>query len=184
MMKTNLAKKQLTMLTLVLALALAVYLNWNFASNENKVGGDDTVETSSNSDDKHYGDALFVSSTESDPAQYFAEARLNRETSRAEALDTLQKALQQTDLTEAEKNNVMQQLASISASIAIESDIESLVKAKGFKDCVAYINGDKINVVVQANGTELTVSEVSQIKEIVLGQFTIPVQNITIMEIK
>ena len=182
-MKTNFGKKQITMLTLVLALALAVYLNWSFASKDNKVVGDNSIQTSSQ-DDKHYGDALFVSSTEGDPAKYFAEARLNRETSRAEALDTLQKTLQSTDLTEAEKNSAMQQLASISASIAIESDIESLIKAKGFADCVAYINGDKINVVVKANADGLTTSEVSQIKEIVLSQFDIPVQNITIVEIK
>lgn len=185
-MKSNLAKKQLTMVTLVLALTLAVYLNWRFAKTGNNalIATETLAGTQGNEGDKYYGESLFVSADESDPDKYFAEARLNRETARAEALDTLQKSLQNTDLTEAEKAEITRQLTEISANIAIESNIESLVKAKGFSDCVAFISGDKIKVVVKSNSDGLSVSEVSQIKEIVLGESNIQTQNITIVEIK
>jgi stage III sporulation protein AH len=184
-MKSNLAKKQLTMVTLVLALALAVYLNWRFAkAGENALIVTETLAGAEGEQEKYYGDALFVSSTEGDPGRYFAEARLNRETSRAEALDTLEKSLQNTDLTDAEKESILAQLSEAAANIATESNIESLIKAKGFSDCVAFISGDRVKVVVQSGGGELTAGEVSQIKEIVLGECGVPAQNITIVEIK
>ena len=183
-MKSNLLKKQLTMVTLVLALALAVYLNWSFASKENALIATETMTGGTNSEDKHYGDALFVSSDTSDAQQYFAEARLNRETARAEALELLEKALQNTDLTQAEKDEILEQMASIARSVETESTIESLIKAKGFADCVAYINCDSINIVVKSKGDGLAVSDVSQIKEIVISASDISVENITIVEIK
>lgn len=189
-MKSTLAKKQLTMVTLVLALALAVYLNWRFAQNDESlritdVINDGNIPASSETEgEKYYGEALFVSTDEANPDEYFAEARLSRSKSRDEALETLQDALQQTDLTQAEKDEITASLAAVASSITVESNIENLVKAKGFADCVAYINGDKVKVVVKANGDSLSVSEVSQIKEVVLGECDIPVQNITIVEVK
>jgi len=186
-MKSNLAKKQITMVTLVLALALAVYLNWRFASNDSALtitetlAGDAVVDTEG---EKYYGEALFVSAEDSNPDEYFAQARLNRSRSRDEALETLQKTLQQTDLTQAEKEEITKSVTAVAADITKESNIESLIKAKGFEDSVVYISGDKVKVVVKANASGLSVSEVSQIKEIVLSECDIPPQNITIVEIK
>jgi stage III sporulation protein AH len=196
MMKSNLAKKQLTMVTLVLALALAVYINWRFANNDNNalqltdvVADDQQQPVSANEetgDDggKYYVEALFVSADEDNSGTYFTEARLNRTQSRDQALDTLQKSLQQTDLTQSEKDALTASLAAVANNITIEGNIESLVKAKGFEDCVAFINDAKVKIVVKANEGGLSVSEVSQIKEIVLGEYTVDVQNVTIVEIK
>lgn len=185
-MKSHLAKKQLTMITLVLALALAVYLNWRFAQNDALTITDTITETAADAEgEKYYGEAQFVSTDEADPDSYFAEARLNRQQSRDEAMDALQKALQDTNLTQAEKDAITASMAAIASNIATESNIETLVKAKGFSDCVAFINGDKVKIVVKANGDGLSSSEVSQIKEIVLSECSsVPVQNITIVEVK
>jgi len=189
-MKSNLAKKQITMLTLVLALAVAVYLNWRFAK-----AGDNTLSltealngevaaSAEDNDERYYGEAEFVSTTTGDTAKFFAQARLEREQSRAAALDTLEKALSKSDLTDAEKAEILQQLQALSESIAVESNIEQLIKAKGFDDCVAYVNGETVKVVVKTKGAELSTSDVSQIKEIVVSESGVPAQSIVIIGIE
>ncbi|MEA5051325.1 MAG: SpoIIIAH-like family protein [Oscillospiraceae bacterium] len=218
-MKSNFAKKQITMLTLVLALAAAVYLNWRFAGGENVLSvtgassgeqtqatageqtqpvqtdapGTEAAQTDAQQSEPaeaeqqtetYYGDALFVSKEESSAESYFSEARLTRTSTRDEALDALQKSLQKTDLTEAEKADLTKQLTAIAKNITKEGSIESLVKAKGFGDCVAFINGESVKVVVKAPAAGLSVSEVAQIKEIVLAESGADVKNVSIVEIK
>ena len=69
-------------------------------------------------------------------------------------------------------------------SITAESDIETLVKAKGFVDCVAFINGDAVDVTVMTTSDGLTKEEVAQIRDIVLSKCQVTAQNITIVEVK
>ncbi len=190
-MKVKFFKKQLVMVALVLALAVAVYLNWRLAGNERpgavETGGapEATTETNTQAEtDKYYGEALFVSNPDDSSADFFTEARLNRTKTRDEALEALQKSLQQVNMTQAEKDAVTEKLSFIAKSIAIESNIESLIKAKGFAECVVFINEDKVNIVVTAPADGLSVSQVSQIKEIVLSECSVAVQSITIVEIK
>jgi stage III sporulation protein AH len=61
-----------------------------------------------------------------------------------------------------------------------ESNIETLVKAKGFEECVAVINGEKASVIVKSEG--LQPNHLSQILEIVYLQAGILPENVTIME--
>lgn len=201
MKRPTLLRKQVTMVALVFALAIAVYLNWRFAATDNDTlpitdvlasqdGKAESVtpvsaQPEAAEAEKYYGEALFVSTDESGYSDdYFAEARLNRTKSRDEAIETLQKALKQTDLTDAEKNELTAQLTMTAGAIATESAIESQVKAKGFTDCVAYLSGEKVKVVVQSNASGLTAGEVSQIKEIVLDESGVAVENISIVEIQ
>ncbi len=206
MKRPTLLRKQITMVALVFALAGAVYLNWRFAATDNETlpitnvlasqdgQVEDSVPVAAQPDEaqpdaveteKYYGEALFVSTDENSYSDdYFAEARLTRTRSRDEAIETLQKALKQTDLTEAEKEKLTAQLTSTAGAIATEGAIESQVKAKGFTDCVAYLSGEKVKVVVQSGASGLTAGEVSQIKEIVLNESGVPVENISIVEIQ
>ncbi|MEG0913351.1 MAG: SpoIIIAH-like family protein [Oscillospiraceae bacterium] len=189
----TLIRKQITMVALVFALALAVYLNWRFAQTSDgslpvtevlaSQAGEDSVKPEDA--EKYYGEALFVSTDENSYTEdYFTEARLTRSKTRDESLDTLQKSLKKTELTEAEKAQLTSQLTKTASAIAVEGTIESQVKAKGFSDCVAFINGEKLKIVVKSGSAGLSASEVSQIKEIVIDECKINVENINILEIK
>ncbi len=194
----TLIRKQITMVALVFALALAVYLNWRFAATDHDTlpitevlaaqdnqAVSSTVTTEDSDGEKYYGEALFVSTSEEGYADdYFAEARLTRTKTRDEAIDTLQKALKKTDLTDAEKSALTAELTQTAGAIASEGAIENQVKAKGFRDCVAYLSGNKVKVVVQSGASGLSAAEVSQIKEIVLDESNVLVENISIVEIK
>ena len=144
----------------------------------------DLLAVSNEDEVKNYGDAQLVATTERSTQKYFEETRLSRQKSRDEALDVLQKTLKNAKLSDTEKTNATAELSKIVKDITAESDIENLVKAKGFTDCVAFINGDKISVAVQVSNGDLTKQNVAQIRDIVLNKTQVPTQNIVIIEVK
>ena len=180
-MKSAKSKRQLTLLTLVVALGVAVYLNWEYAKGDTPYTLQETAAVSAQADlgdgqgdtqpvlealpDKNYGEAQLVSADEENNDKYFEQARLTRTKTRDEALDTLQKSLKDTSLNEEEKQSLTSTLTATLESITIESDIENMVKAKGFADCVAFIEGDKINLAVKTGAEGLDKTEVAQLRD-------------------
>ena len=81
---------------------------------------------------------------------------------------------------EREKQQALLDIATMAKVIENESNIETLVKAKGFEECVAVINGEKASVIVKSEG--LQPNHLSQILEIVYLQAGILPENVTIME--
>ena len=176
-MKRFFGKKQVLLSTLVVALGLAVYLNYYFAA------GVPSTETAGK-DDGNLGDAQFVGSQVEDgdlQKGYFEQARENRATAREEAMEIVQEMMSDVKADDEAIETAVQQASALAVSVEQESNIENLIKSKGFSDCVAYIDGEQCNVVVQSE--ELTAAEVAQITEIVTGQSKILAQNIKISAI-
>ena len=199
-MKSAKSKRQFTLLTLVVALGVAVYLNWEYAKTDapfalqdpGAVSANAAVETVTDGTtsgvldalpvqealpDKNYGDAQLVSANETSNDKYFEQARLTRSKTRDEALEN-------AELSETEKTAVTQTLTNTINSITVESDIENMVKAKGFADCVAFIEGEKINLAVKTGSEGLDKSEVAQLRDIILGKMETEAKNISIVEVK
>ena len=80
------------------------------------------------------------------------------------------------------KANASEEIAALAANTVIESRIEGLVMAKGFKDCVAYINSNGCNVVVAPTGAELRAEDVAKIKDIVVSETGLEASMIKIVE--
>ena len=99
-------------------------------------------------------------------------------------MDSLQKSLKKASLTEQEKTDLTARLTQEVDAITQESDVEALVKAKGFVDCVAYVSEGKANITVMTSGDQLTADEVTQIRDIVLSKCNVTAQNITVVEVK
>ena len=199
------AKKQLTMLSLVAALMGAVYLNWRI---ETKSAGalpitetlaEDSallevispaeegalpVMDDAGQSQKKYGETLFVSGSSNSSDSYFAQARLDRTQKRDEALETLEQALKQANLTLAEKEKLTAELSSFASAITSESRIENQIIAKGFRDCVVFLQQESIKVVVQADAGGLTAAQAAQIKEVVLAETELEADKISIVEIE
>ena len=79
---------------------------------------------------------------------------------------------------------VMNALDAVEVSKLIESEgtIESLIKAQGFEDCVAYLDGSTAKVVIKTPG--LDKAQVASIKEIILDETEVNAENIRIFEVK
>ena len=204
-MRSKKINQKMTLLTLVVALGVAVYLNWEYAKSTDlaldaaaanaQVAASTDAEPGVITDalavdgevvtgDKNYGEAQLVSVGEATGDEFFEQARLTRTKARDEALDTLQKSLKSAKLTDEEKESLTAQLTAAIDNIATESDIENLVKAKGFVDCVAFIDGDQVDVTVMTTSDGLTKEEVAQIRDVVLSKCQVTAQDITIVEVK
>jgi stage III sporulation protein AH len=182
-------KKQIIMSCLTLMLATAVYINYVTAPD---IKNDkNTVEVAEMGETVNYGETEFVNAdisnstadkTKTASADYFAQARLDKMSNRDEAVQTLQSIIGGGDLTEDEM--VVNAIDAVEVSKLIESEgtIESLVKAQGFEDCVAYLDGESAKVVIKTEG--LDKAQAASVKDIILSETDVSAENIRIFEVK
>jgi len=169
-------KKQIIMACLTMMLAVAVYINYAAGPNPK----DNKAVLSNSTETVNYGETEFVNAEAG--GDYFAQARLDKMNNRDEAVQTLQSIIGGGDVTEDEQ--VVNAIDAVEVSKLIESEgtIESLIKAQGFEDCVAYLDGESAKIVVKTEG--LDKSQAAAIKEIILGEADVPAENIRIFEVK
>lgn len=187
-MKLNmiLGKKQIILASLVLILGIAVYLNWTFANDEagniaaNGSASSTSDTDSSAGDSKNYGDAQLVDNQVSGD-DYFAQARLDKQKAREEAVETLSQMLGSSSTDSAQTEQATEKALATAKMIESESTIENLVKSKGFADCVTYLSDGTAKVVVKTEG--LDSAQAAQIKNIVLEQCDVEAENISIVEV-
>lgn len=198
--------RKATAITLAAALVVAVYLNWQYARTgvtleEDAVNVAATVETEEavsapimdglmteaeavSSANKNYGEAQLVSVANNSGSKFFEEARLKRTKAHDEAMDAVQKALKSASLSAEEKKSYIQQLTGSLEDLNAENEIETLVRAKGFADCLCFLQSGRADLTVMTSGDALTAAQVAQIRDIVLSKSNVTAQNITIVEVK
>lgn len=111
---------------------------------------------------------------------YFASAQLSRQQSRDQAIAVLQTVIESSTADAATKEAASADINRIASEIQTEANIETLIKSKGFEECVAVISEGTASVIVASDG--LMPNELSQIKEIVWEQAGIDPVNIKIIE--
>lgn len=191
-------KRQLVLAALVVALGAAVYLNWQFGGNSQIVDVGATGSTSelgqaqlvnapvasseaaSSEAEGQSGQMSSDAEQKTDTSVYFAQARLERQKSRDSSKELVQKVLDDTTADENAKTEAANQAAEISQNIVTETNIENIVKSKGFTECVAFIQNGACNVVVQKDG-EFASADAIAIKDIVVAQAKITADKITIV---
>lgn len=179
-------KKQLVLSGLTLILGAAVYLNYVLADGTGLMRADLMHDTSSadvqaDADDlANYGTAEMVNATPSQ-ADYFAQARLDKQTSRDNAVQTLQSIIGGGDLSNDEMVTNAIDAVNLSKLMESENIIESLILSQGFSDCVVYLAADSAKVVVESEG--LDAAQAAAIKEIILTESEVPAEGIRIFEV-
>ncbi len=179
-MKLNmiLGKKQIILASLVLVLGVAIYLNYTFSESGN--GYDITASVNSETtDDRTYGEAQLTSA---EPDEYFTAARVERKKARDESVETLATTLKDSSLSDEEKEVATNKALEVSQQIESENKIETLVKAKGFQECLAFVDEDSVKVVVQTEG--LDAEQAAQIKNIIVEETNMPAENIVVDEVQ
>jgi stage III sporulation protein AH len=162
----------------VLLIGAAVFVNWtifggNNNGNDSENGGNSAL-VGGNTDNNG------ANSNTNETVDFFAASQIERQRARDEAIEVLQNVVDDATSLEAAKEQALAEIAAIAANIETEANIESLIKAKGFEECVAVISGDKANIVVKSEG--LRPNQLSQILEIVYLQADILPANVTISE--
>lgn len=121
-----------------------------------------------------------VSVPKEEEESYFALAVINRTQAYDSAYETLLSVTTSATATDEAKDAAFEEITAMAENKQLESNIETLVKAKGFKECIAVISDGYIDVIVMSDG--LLANEVAQIQEIVLKQTGITPANVTIIE--
>ena len=165
--------KTLAVFLAVLLIGVAVYVNYSlfYEPVDNMGFGDNNMEDNFDSSEQ--------TGTNTQPEDYFTATALNRQQSRDEALDVLKMVAESADASEAAKAEANERISKIALDIQNEANIETLVKAKGFEECVAVISEDSVSVIVSAES--LQASEAAQILSIVYETTGVSPEKISII---
>ena len=167
-------RRAVTVACAVLLIAAAVALNFML------FGGDKVVNDPAAGTGGDVTDGAGDTSV-SQEDKYFSATQVSRQRARDEALEVLQSVVNSEEADEATKTGALLEISELARAMEAEANIETLVIAKGFAQCVAVINGDTCSVVVKGDG-ELSPSQISQINEIVYEQAKIEPINVKITE--
>ncbi len=179
-------KRHIILSALILALAAAVYLNWQFSDSNHSLTAQTAKElgaaTYVNADASSSADEVSsVSKNTTKADDYFAQAQLERQQAQDEATEIAQETLTLADSSEEARALAVEQLSKLEDNIVKQSSIESILKAKGFSQCLCYISEQSCTISVLK--TELKDNSAIIIKDAVLAQLDIDFANITIVEV-
>ena len=179
-------KRNVVVATMAILVCAAVALNWKYS-------GEDAVKGAQETGSKLLGEATLVSGQEGDAegaadeeavytgSDYFASARLTRQQARDNAISLLKDAAEQEGADTATANEASESIQVLAAYTLKEAQIENLVTAKGYKDCVAFMGDESISVVVSTGTGELTAEDVAKITDIAKAETGLDAGGIKIM---
>lgn len=178
-------KKNLIAVALLATVCGGIYVNWHYSQKQSAVNLTDTLDESKllSSDQLVMSDDTLTHSGSTNTMEdYFAAVRLSRQEARDNAVTLLQEAMAYSEDPETAQSNI--QLEQIVHTALCEAQIESLVIAKGYSDCVAYISDDGISVAVAAPEGGLQQSDVAVIADIVITQSDFTMEDIYVVEVQ
>lgn len=202
-------KRNAVVATVLLFVCAAVYLNWRYAGNVAEDAApagtqslsaaqqeqEEPAGTGGGTTTKVLGDAALVGGVPTvidespvnaaptpAPSSYFDTARLSRQQSRDNALSLLREASAQENVDQTALDDANRAIQTLADYTMLEGQIENLVIAKGYTDCVAFMGENSISVVVSAAEDGLQTEDVAKIMDIVLSETAYTAGQIKIME--
>ncbi|GHU91458.1 hypothetical protein FACS1894202_12920 [Clostridia bacterium] len=190
-------KRNAVVATVVLFVCVALYLSWSYNRGDadadaslDGLGGTVFTELDGNLDPTDIAAGASVSpsmkpnptASASPEDNFFTEQRLSRQKARDSALSILKDLASQENLTADEAKNTNAEISSLATQALSEAKIEGLVISKGFMDCVAFINGSGIVVIVAPPSGGLTSTDVVKIQDVIVGETAFGMENIRVQE--
>ena len=165
---------------------MAVYLNWNtqiIEGDEKRLEGN-LGESSLAANGNESASGEKTAEETGNLSEYFEKARLEKQKARDGAVATLKEAIAEESLSQTSRDSAAESIQTISTGALSETRIETLVKAKGYKECVALINDEGVNVIVEAPEEGLSDGDTIKIKDIAVGETNFSPSQVKIIEIK
>ena len=172
----KIGKRNLIIILAVLLVGAAVWVNWAVIANTSS-GGYGGYDQSSGMDNSYTGVGGESSSTAED---WYTSAQTGRTQARDEALEVLQSVVNDESASEEAKAAAYSDITKLAKNMENETNIETLVLAKGFEKCVAVVNENEASIIVSSE-SDLTPAQLAQINEIVYTQSGIDPVNIKII---
>ena len=183
-------KKNITAAAVLVTVCAGIYVNWLYTEDytaanladaiaAEKVMSDETLILSEDMAAISAGEEIQTTATD-----YFAAVRLSRQQARDSALNLLQEAMAYTQGDSTKDVESAAELEDIVQTALSEAQIESLIIAKGYTDCVAYMSGEGISVAVAAPEGGLQQQDVAVIADIVIAQSEYDLEDIRVVEVQ
>lgn len=180
-------KKNVVAAAVLVTVCAGIYVNWLYTEDQTTANLTDTLD-----EDKIMSQDMLVmndgstlsldagqdSTTMSD---YFAAVRLSRQEARDSAVGLLQEAMAYGDEKDTKTNTQLEEIVQMALC---EAQIESLVIAKGYTDCVAYISDGGVSVAVASPEGGLVQKDVAVIADIVMTQSDFSMEDIRVVEVQ
>ena len=198
-------KRNAVVAVMAVLVCSAVALNWKYTGQEaadaaNKLLGEATLVSGQDAGGKAAAGAGEAGGTEAQDTRdsgeaaladeetvysagsdYFASARLTRQQARDNAISLLQEAAEQENADQAVANEASEGIQVLASYTLKEAQIENLVTAKGYTDCVAFMGDESVSVVVSTQSGELTAEDVAKITDITMSETGFPASGVRIM---
>lgn len=182
-------KRNAVVATVLLFVCAAVYLNWRYAGNVADQTQDVHQHQEEDDTTRVLGDAALVGGeivdvTESPVivSSYFDTARVSRQQARDNALSLLREAAGQENVDQSALDEANRAIQTLAGYTMLETQIENLVIAKGYADCVVFMSDNSISIVVSAAEDGLQTEDVAKITDIVLTETAYSADQIKILE--
>lgn len=183
-------KKNMVAAAVLVTVCAGIYVNWLYTEenvaasltdtlNAEKVMSDDTLVLSDDMAAIASGENVTTTATD-----YFAAVRLSRQQARDSAVNLLQEAMAYSGTAGGKEVESAMELEDIVQTALSEAQIESLIIAKGYTDCVAYMSGEGISVAVSSPEGGLQQADVAVIADIVMAQSAYALDDIRVVEVQ
>ena len=183
-------KKNLVAAAILVTVCAGIYVNWLYTEDKTAAGLEDSLDTQKVMNEDTLvlsGDMEAIAAGEdtiSTSTDYFAAVRLSRQQARDNAVNLLQEAMAYSGSEGSKDVESAMELEEIVQTALSEAQIESLIIAKGYTDCVAYMSGEGISVAVSSPEGGLQQADVAVIADIVMTQSDYSLDDIRVVEVQ
>jgi len=186
-------KRNAVVVVVLLFVCVAGYLNWSYNTKWGKPDGDMVLaeDTAMNAANEEYKNVLSIGAEDDAQAasnefvsEYFAAARLTRQQSRDEALSLLQTAASTDNVSQETIDSAMSEISAMATMSMREAQMENLLIAKDFADCVVFMSDNEVTVALPAPAEGLSEAAVARVTDIITSEAGIPASNIRLIEIR
>jgi len=159
-------KKYITIAAVLLCICAAVYLNWSYNNSPAGTELSDAELANAKSAEETQAESGLTSGV----SDYFAAARLTRQQSRDEALNLLESAAGSENASQETIDGVMNAIAAMANYSMMETQVENLLLAKNFAECVAFISAEGVTLAVPAPDEGLAAEDVAKITDTIVAE--------------
>ena len=183
-------KKNLVAAAILVTVCAGIYVNWLYTEDKTAASLEDSLDTQKVMNEDTLvlsGDMEAIAAGEdvvSTSTDYFAAVRLSRQQARDNAVNLLQEAMAYSGSEGSKDVESAMELEEIVQTALSEAQIESLIIAKGYTDCVAYMSGEGISVAVSSPEGGLQQADVAVIADIGMTQSDYSLDDIRVVEVQ
>ena len=183
-------KKNMVAAAILMTVCAGIYVNWLYTEEQSAATLTETLDAEKvmSEDGLVLSDDMAALAAGEDvqttASDYFAAVRLSRQQARDNAVELLQEAMAYSGQDGGKDVESAMELEEIVQTALSEAQIESLIIAKGYQDCVAYMSGEGISVAVASPEGGLQEQDVAVIADIVMSQSDYSLEDIRVVEVK